>query len=646
MLARPVRAVCFCADVKFGALAMRNERNIRVVSRVPAHSPAPGKDEPRITATAPGRVTCGAPGMRAPIADEPATGDARAEVLDRLMHAWQARFTSSLSPAALMLAFADWAAHLANAPGKQAALVEKAVRKWVRFALYLSRTCANPECAPCIEPLPQDRRFAGAAWQQPPFNAIYQAFLLQQQWWYNATTGLRGVSAQHERIVEFTMRQILDLFSPANFPFTNPEVLNKTMAEGGQNFVRGAQYFLEDWERAVAGRKPVLSEDYQVGRNLAVTPGKVVYRNELMELIQYAPTTARVHPEPVLIVPAWIMKYYILDLSASNSLVRYLVENGFTVFMISWRNPTTEERDLGMEDYRRLGIGAALDAVNAICPDRPVHAAGYCLGGTLLSIAAAAMARDGDDRLKSMTLFAAQTDFTEAGELMLFTDESQVAYLEDTMWEQGYLDTRQMAGAFQLLRSNDLIWSKAVQQYLKGERTGMNDLMAWNADATRLPYRMHSDYLRHLFIENDLAEGRHRVEGRPVALKDIRLPVFAVSTRTDHVAPWLSVYKIHLLTDTSVTFVLTSGGHNAGIVSEPGHPGRRYQIAHRPGDGHYVDPETWAAATPDSEGSWWPEWVKWLRERSAQAVAPPPMGAPDRGYPALGDAPGRYVLEP
>ena len=582
----------------------------------------------------------------APVADEAAADVIRSDVVDRLMHAWQGRFTLSISPAGLTAAFFDWAVHLANSPGKQAALVEKAIRKWVRLAIYLSRSAGNPDYPPCIEPLPQDKRFADSAWRQPPFSVIYQAFLLQQQWWHNAATGVRGAAPRHERIVGFTIRQILDIFAPSNSPLTNPEVLRQTLAEGGQNFLRGAQHFVEDWERAIAGRKPVGTEAFQVGRDVAVTPGKVVYRNDLIELIQYSPSTPTVHPEPVLFVPAWIMKYYILDLSPENSLVRYLVANGFTVFMISWRNPLAEQRDLGMDDYRHLGIEAALSAIGTICPNQPIHACGYCLGGTLLAIAAAAMARDDDDRLKTVTLFAAETDFTEAGELTLFLGNSQVAYLEDIMWEQGYLDTRQMSGAFQLLRSNDLIWSQGVRQYLKGERLPMNDLMAWNADATRMPYRMHSEYLRRLFIENELAEGQYRVEGRPVALTDIRAPIFTVATRADHVAPWPSVYKIHLLTDAAVTFLLTTGGHNAGIVSEPGHPGRGYQIAYRPADGRYVDPETWAAATPLSEGSWWPAWVTWLREHSSAASAPPPMGASGKGYPALADAPGRYVLDP
>ena len=305
-------------------------------------------------------------------------------------------------------------------------------------------------------------------------------------------------------------------------PPDESRILRHTIGAGGLNLLKGWQNWIEDWERAISGKKPIGAENFVVGRDVARTPGKIVYRNRLIELIQYAPATAAVRPEPVLIVPAWIMKYYILDLSPENSLVKYLTEQGFTVFMISWKNPGPDDRDLGMEDYRTLGVMSALDVVNAIVPNQKVHAAGYCLGGTLLSIAAAAMARDDDDRLATKTLFAAQTDFTEAGEIMLFIDESQIAFLEDMMWEQGFLDSRQMAGAFQMLRTNDLIWSHVIHDYMLGGRQQMTDLMAWNADATRMPYRMHSEYLRSLFLNNDLAEGRFLAGGKPITLTDIR----------------------------------------------------------------------------------------------------------------------------
>jgi len=376
------------------------------------------------------------------------------------------------------------------------------------------------------------------------------------------------------------------------------------------------------------------------GRDVAVTPGKVVMANRLIELLRYDPVTPTVHAVPLLVVPAWIMKYYILDLSPQNSLVRYLVERGHTVYMISWKNPRDEDRQLSLEDDRRLGVMAALDTVCAQTGADTVNACDYCMGGTLLAIAAAAMAPSGDQRLASLTLLAAQVDFTEPGELSLFIDESQVALLEAIMWQQGYLDKRQMAGAFQLLRSNDLIWSRRLRHYLLDIPDKDNDLASWNADATRMPYRMHSEYLRKLFLKNSLASARYIVDGHPVSLTDIHVPIFAVGTRTDHVAPWRSVYKIVALTDTDVTFLLTSGGHNAGVVSPPGTPARAYQVYTHGHDTPYVDPDRWLADIREQQGSWWPAWAAWLARQAGPQVAPPPPAA------GLGDAPGRYVLQP
>ena len=567
--------------------------------------------------------------------------------VDRMVNANLARATGGISPSVLAMAYFDWLAHLGLSPGKQALLAEKALRKLVRLALYAAASIRDPATPPCIEPLPQDRRFAGEAWRQWPYNLIYQSFLLTQQWWHNATAETRGVNRQHEAIVSFVTRQILDTVSPSNSPLANPEILRATLEQGGLNLVRGWSNWLADLETLATGRRiDRSSEQFAVGRNLAVTPGQVVFRNRLIELIQYQPVGDRVYAEPILVVPAWIMKYYILDLSPHNSMIRYLVERGYTVFAISWTNPTAEDRDLGLEDYRQDGLMAALDAVCAIVPGRRIHTVGYCLGGTLLTIAAAAMARDGDARIRTMTLLAAQTDFTEAGELLLFINESQVAFLEDMMWDQGYLDANQMAGAFQLLHSNDLIWSRIVRDYLLGERQSPSDLMVWNADSTRMPFRMHSEYLRHIFLDNALAAGHYKVNGRSIALTDIRTPIFAVGTEHDHVAPWQSVYKINLLADADeVVFLLTSGGHNAGIVSEPGHRRRSYQMSCRTDQDRYIDPETWQAIVPKQQGSWWPAWQDWLVRHSAEhRVSPPALGASEKGLYPIDDAPGLYVL--
>ncbi len=571
----------------------------------------------------------------------PEEDETQPNAADRMFHAVMGRFTASISPGSLALAWMDWVVHLSQSPGKQQQLVEKALRKTVRLGLHLARYLSGEETAPCIEPLVQDRRFRAPAWQRWPFCFIYQSFLLQQQWWHNATSGIGGLSAHHQQVVSFAARQWLDVFSPVNFILTNPQVLDATLAEGGQNLVRGWEYLIEDWERSLGGHAPVGAERFRTGIEVAVTPGQVVWRNHLIELIQYAPQTEQVFDQPLLIVPAWIMKYYILDLSPQNSLVRYLVGRGHTVYMISWRNPGANERDLGMENYLRDGVLAALQQVTAR-EAAQVQAVGYCLGGTLLAMAAAWLAQHHRKELASLTLLAAQTDFTDAGELRLFIDDSQLDYLDDIMWNQGYLDNRQMAGAFQLLRSHDLIWSRMVNQYLLGQREPMTDLMAWNADATRMPYRMQSDYLRQLFLNNDLFAGRYRLADKPLALTDIRVPSFVVATESDHVAPWRSVYKLNLAIGGDLTFLLTSGGHNAGIVSEPGHPHRHYRCSLCQQGANYIDPDHWYVQTPVQEGSWWPCWAAWLEHGQSRRPAVPV--AMDQIY-GLPPAPGDYVRQ-
>ncbi|VIO72913.1 Poly(3-hydroxyalkanoate) polymerase subunit PhaC [Bradyrhizobium ivorense] len=574
----------------------------------------------------------------------PESGASAGESADRLIRAAIARLTGGLSPASLALAFADWQLHLAASPGKWVELALNALGDGARFARMVSTPHAAWQPWFMVKPRPGDSRFSGRDWTLPPFNIMAQTFLLGEQWWHSATSGLHGVSKGNTEIVDFVIRQCLDTVAPSNFGFSNPEVVRRAMASGGGNFLSGWHNWVEDC-RNLLSTKPSGPTTFAVGRDVAVSKGKVVYRNELIELIQYAPQTADVCPDPVLIVPAWIMKYYILDLSPRNSLVRFLVERGFTVFMISWRNPGAADRDLGLDHYRMLGVDAAVDVINQLVPGRAIHAAGYCLGGTLLAIAAARLQKERPGSLRSVTLLAAQVDFTEAGELTLFINESQVAFLEDMMWQSGVLETVQMAGAFQLLRSNDMIWSRLVRDYLIGERAAPSDLMSWNADATRMPYRMHSDYLRKLFLDNDLAEGRYLADGQPVALSDLRASMFVVGTLRDHVAPWRSVHKVHLLADADIAFVLASGGHNAGIVAPPSEEGHTYQLLETKAGQHYVGPDEWLQKAARREGSWWLEWVRFLTAHSdAWVPARSSLHAPDGG-PPIDDAPGQYVLQ-
>lgn len=559
---------------------------------------------------------------------------------DRVLRAMAARVTDGMSPQAAASAWADYFAHLSRAPARQQQLVDRALDSYARL---LRRAFGLGGEA--WVPRPEDRRFDHPGWARQPYALWKEGFLAAQEWWGEATHEIRGMQPKNAQRVGFSMQQMLDIVSPSNFPLANPEVFDRTVLTAGHNLAAGAKLLLDDMIAQATGAAGQRETAFEVGRNLACTPGQVVFRNDLLELIQYAPQTQTVSAEPILIVPAWIMKYYILDLSQTNSLIRYLVSQGFTVFAVSWCNPTADQHDLSLDDYRKRGVMAALDVVTRIVPGARVHACGYCLGGTILSIAAATMAREGDDRLASVTLLAAQTDFAEAGELLLFIDHSQLAFLEDMMWDQGYLDQKQMSGAFQALRASELVWSRAVRRYFLAEGEPDFDIGVWNADATRMPSRMHAEYLRGLFLENRLTAGRFAVEGEVIALRDIKAPFFVLGTESDHIAPWRSVYKAALFTDAELTFVLTSGGHNGGILSPPGHKRRHYRIGCRTRDDRYVDPETWARGHAPKEGSWWPEWSDWLIHKGTGAlVAPPKMGTTD-GLAPLCPAPGTYVLQ-
>lgn len=568
-----------------------------------------------------------------------------AQDMNRAKHAALAKLTGGLSPVSMVGAFTDWMTHLAIAPGKRLGLAATAQRQWVRLNEQTLKS-AHTHASPCIEPLPQDRRFTAVEWQQWPYNMIYQSFLLNQQWWHCATTGVPGVTRHHEQQVTFAVRQILDVFSPSNFLLTNPEALRAAYDSSGGSLLQGARHRVEDAMRLATKAPLPGTEQFRPGHEVAITPGKVVFRNHLIELIQYTPQTTTVFAEPVLIVPSWILKFYILDLSPANSMVRYLVGKGHTVFMVSWRNPNADDRDLGMDDYLQTGVMAAVDAVAEIVPQQQIQAVGYCLGGTLLGMAAASMARRQDERFKSLTLLASALDFTEPGELGLFIDESQLAFLDGVMFKQGYLDGKQMSNTFTLLNSRDLVWSRMERDYLLGQRQPVNGLTAWNVDITRMPYRQHSEYLRSLYLKNDLAEGRYLVDGKPIALSDIRIPVFVLGTQRDTVSPWPAVYKANqLMSNAEVTFCLSSGGHNVGVVNPPG-PGvkRSFQLATRTSVDPYIDPETWSATVPSHDGSWWPAWDTWLRQHAGEGVTARTPG--NQTHPPLEDAPGGYVLIP
>jgi len=566
---------------------------------------------------------------------------------DREFRAQVGQMTAGLAPTAFTSAWADWAMHMALSPAKRLEMrqevLERANDTWA-FAL---RALTGVPVSPA-EGLngDADRRFSGDAWSQFPFNVYARAYQNSAALMKGAVTDVGGVTDYHAQLLEFAVRLLLDASSPSNCLASNPELLALTQSEQGQNLVRGLQHMIEDTKRTVEGMAPAGTEAFEVGKTVAVTPGKVVFRNDLIELIQYAPATKTTYAEPVLIVPAWIMKYYILDLSARNSMVKYLVDQGHTVFMMSWKNPDESDRNIGMDDYLDKGFHAAVDAVSAIVPQQKIHAVGYCIGGTLLSIGAAALARERDERLASITMFAAQTDFSEPGELAFFINPSQLALLEATMHKKGVLESRQMGGAFMLLRAQDLLWQPIINNYLKGQRDPMIDLMAWNADGTRMPWRMHSEYLYRLYLDNELATNRLPVNGKLIRLSDIRVPMFVVGTEADHVAPWKSVYKVdNFVRSDDFTFLLTSGGHNAGIISGPVHPKRHYRIKTRRLVDPHLAPEDWMEAATKHDGSWWPAWQRWLAAHSGAKAKPPAMGAPRKGYKPIEDAPGQYVRQ-
>lgn len=499
--------------------------------------------------------------------------------------------------------------------------------------------------APLAQPGPGDKRFVNEAWTANPyFDALKQAYLLATQAVLETVDRAEGIDPQTRARIKFFTRQFIDAMSPTNIPWLNPEVLEETLRTGGTNLQHGLRNIAADLE-SNEGRPALVDESaFEVGKNVATTPGKIVFRNELIELIQYAPTQPALYARPLVIVPPWINKFYVLDLQPANSFVKYATDAGRNTFVISWRNPDATMRDLTMADYVRLGPLTAARVAAEIAGADQADAIGYCIGGTLLAMLLAYLARTDTKLIATATFFAALVDFAEPGEVRAFMSEEGLAYIESRMAEQGYLSGREMADTFNLLRSNDLIWSVAVNRYLLGKDAPAFDLLYWNSDATRIPATLHSYYLRQMYFENNLVKPDVLdVDGVPLDLRRITTPTYCVATSEDHIAPWRSVYAMTRLFGGEVTFRLGASGHIAGIISPPGKKKAAWW-GDPPGTPAPADPDAWLAAAAKHDGSsWWPDWVAWLAERSPGTV-PAPAACGSAAYPPLADAPGSYVL--
>lgn len=512
------------------------------------------------------------------------------------------------------------------------------------FTLWAStlKRAQGEEAEPVAEPEPKDGRFKDPEWSQNPiFDFLKQAYLISSRWAEDLVEDAEGLDERTRHKAQFYLKQISSALSPSNFLLTNPELIRETIKENGANLVRGMTMLAEDIE-AGGGALKIRQTDptgFKVGVNIAATPGKVIFRNDLIELIQYAPTTEKVLKRPLLIVPPWINKFYILDLNPEKSFIRWAVSQGLTVFCISWVNPEAQHAEKGFEHYMREGIFAALDAIEQSTGEKKVTAIGYCVGGTLLATTMAYMAAKRDKRIDSATFFTAQVDFTHAGDLKVFADEEQIRSLEADMKKRGYLEGSRMANAFNMLRPNDLIWSNVVNVYMKGQTPFPFDLLYWNSDSTRMPAANHAFYLRNCYLENRLTRGEMELAGVKLDLKKIKAPIFNLATKEDHIAPALSVFKGSQAFGGPVDFVLAGSGHIAGVVNSPAKP--KYQFwTGGPVEGTL---EEWAGNATENPGSWWPYWFSWVEKQAPKLV---PAREPGSGkLKPLCDAPGTYVLK-
>jgi len=543
-------------------------------------------------------------------------------------------------PLSIGAAFFEMTARMMSDPSR---LVRAQLSLWNDYMTLWQRTThrfLGGSTEPMIEPAAGDRRFRDKAWTDNTlFDFIKQSYLLTARWLQGAVKQVDGVDERTARKVDFYTRQFVDAIAPSNFLLTNPEVLRATIESRGENLINGLKNLLDDLERG-KGRLAIKMTDmaaFRIGENIAVTPGKVVYQNDLLQLIQYEPTTATVKRRPLLIIPPWINKFYILDLRPANSFIRWAVGEGHTVFVISWVNPDERLAGKTFANYMREGPLAALDAIEQATGEREANVIGYCLGGTLLASTLAYMAVKRDTRIKSATYLVAMVDFAEAGELSVFIDEKQLAALEERMNAKGYLEGRAMATTFNMLRANDLIWSFVVNNYLLGKSLFPFDLLYWNADSTRMPAAMHSFYLRKMYQENLLVKpGGITLDGVPIDLRKIKTPSFLLSTREDHIAPWRSTYAATQLYNGPVKFVLSASGHIAGVVNPPGSKYGHWENDHNP-----PTPEEWLAAATSVPDSWWPMWERWVLQYSGGEV--PARHPGDGKLEPIEDAPGSYV---
>ncbi len=514
-------------------------------------------------------------------------------------------------------------------------------RDYVTLWINLGRRMRGDEVIPVVAPARDDKRFADKAWnEEVAYDFVKQAYLIGSQWMVGQVKAMPGLDAETKRKGEFYTRQFVDALAPTNFVALNPQVLRETVETGGENLVRGLENMIADMKRG-RGRLDISMTDFaqfELGKNIATSPGKVVFQNDLMQLIQYAPSTPQVYRRPLLIVPPWINKFYILDLQPRNSFIKWAVDQGLTVFVVSWVNPDKRLAAKTFDDYMTEGPLAALDAIEKATGEKSVNIIGYCIGGTLTAATLAYTAAKGDDRINAATFFTALTDFEDSGELRVFIDEVQLEKLETHVREKGYLESRHMSNVFNMMRDNDLIWSFVVNNYLRGRKPMAFDLLYWNADATRMPAAMHSFYLRKMYLENKLIEpGGIEMKGVPIDLRKIEIPVYQLSTETDHIAPWRATYSPSQIYSGSYKFVLSGSGHIAGVVNPPS--ARKYCYWTNPNNP--PKPDDWLRDATRHEGSWWPDWFSWIEPLSGDKVK---ARVPGSGkLKPIEEAPGSYV---